>query len=66
MMSATFRAHRLCTKLSLPLLWFMLLVAISVPAVAAEPIVGTASVIDGDTIEIHGTPSSGGFNVAML
>lgn len=54
-MSATFRPHRLCTKLSLPLLWFVLLAPINLPAVAAEPIVGTASVIDGDTIEIHDT-----------
>ena len=27
---------------------------LSLPVLAAEPLVGTASVIDGDTIEIHG------------
>lgn len=54
-MSATFRPHRLCTKLSLPLLWFVRSPQSNTPAVAAEPIVGTASVIDCDTIEIHGT-----------
>ena len=34
---------------------FLLTVALlSLPALAAEPLVGNASVIDGDTIEIHG------------
>ena len=34
---------------------FSLIVALlSLPALAAEPLVGTASVVDGDTIEIHG------------
>src|SRR5471030_1179789 len=34
---------------------FLLMVALlSLPALAAEPLVGTASVVDGDTIEIHG------------
>jgi endonuclease YncB( thermonuclease family) len=27
---------------------------LSLPALAAEPLVGTASIVDGDTIEIHG------------
>ena len=30
-------------------------VVVGVPAMAAEPLQGRASVIDGDTIEIHGT-----------
>ena len=34
---------------------FLLTVALlNLPALAAEPLVGTASVVDGDTIEIHG------------
>ena len=42
-------------KRSRPALCSWLLVfAVSLPALAAEPLVGTASVIDGDTIEIHG------------
>lgn len=37
-----------------PALYFLAVLAAS-PAVAAEPIMGRASVIDGDTIDIHGT-----------
>lgn len=34
---------------------FLLTVALlNLPALAAEPLVGTASIIDGDTIEVHG------------
>lgn len=33
---------------------FAAMVAVTVPAIAAEAVVGRASVIDGDTIEIHG------------
>jgi len=54
-MSTLVRPHGPCAKRSLSLLWFVLLALISLPAQAGEPIVGTASVIDGDTIEIHGT-----------
>ena len=32
----------------------MVVALLSLPALAAEPLVGTASVVDGDTIEIHG------------
>ena len=33
---------------------WLVVFAISLPALPAEPLVGTASVVDGDTIEIHG------------
>ena len=54
-MSTLFRPDAHCPKRSLSLLWFVLLALISLPAWAGEPIEGTATVIDGDTIEIHGT-----------
>lgn len=55
MNSALARPDASCPKRSLSLLWFVLLVLISLPARAEEPIIGTATVIDGDTIEVHGT-----------
>lgn len=54
-MSGLVRPDEACPKRSLSLLWFVLFVLISLPARAGEPIMGTATVIDGDTIEIHGT-----------
>ena len=42
----------------------MVVALLSLPALAAEPLVGTASVIDGDTIEIHGNAS--GFTGSTL
>jgi endonuclease YncB( thermonuclease family) len=35
-------------------LLLFLIALLGLPALAAEPLMGTASVIDGDTIEIHG------------
>ena len=35
-------------------LFLFIIGLLGLPALAAEPLVGTASVIDGDTIEIHG------------
>ncbi len=54
-MSALIRSHGVCPKRSISLLWFILLALISLPAWAGEPIAGTATVIDGDTVDIHGT-----------
>jgi endonuclease YncB( thermonuclease family) len=35
-------------------LFLLLFALLGLPALAAEPLAGTASVIDGDTIEVHG------------